>query len=225
MKPVRTIIAEDNALMRDGIAALLTDHGIEVVATVDNADDLLAAVVGHRPDIAIVDVRMPPTFTAEGLRAATTIRRTHPDTAVLVFSQWVETSYAQDLLRDNPTRVGYLLKDRIVSTGEFIESLHRVAAGGTALDPDVIRQLLATPDIDPGLARLTAREREILGLLAEGRSNLAIATHLHLAGRSVEKHVTSIFGKLDLPPAGTDHRRVLAVLRHLNAHRSTDPPG
>jgi DNA-binding NarL/FixJ family response regulator len=162
---------------------------------------------------------MPPTYTNEGLRAATAIRRAHPDTAVLVFSQWVETNYARELLRDNPTRIGYLLKDRIVSTGEFIESLHRVAAGGTALDPDVIRQLLATPGVDPGLARLSDREREILGLLAEGRSNLAIATHLHLAGRSVEKHVTSIFNKLDLPPASTDHRRVLAVLRYLNAPR------
>jgi DNA-binding NarL/FixJ family response regulator len=216
---VRTVIAEDNALMRDGIAALLADHGITVAATVDNADDLLTAVAEHRPDIAVIDVRMPPTHTTEGLRAATTIRRTHPDTAVLVFSQWVETSYARELLRDNPTRVGYLLKDRIVSTGEFIESLHRVAAGGTALDPDVIRQLLAAPSVDPGLARLTDRELEILGLLAEGRSNLAIATRLHLAGRSVEKHVTSIFSKLDLPPASTDHRRVLAVLRYLNAHR------
>jgi DNA-binding NarL/FixJ family response regulator len=217
---MRTVLAEDNALMRDGIAALLADHGITVAATVDNAEDLLAAVAEHRPDVAIVDVRMPPTYTNEGLRAATAIRHAHPDTAVLVFSQWVETSYARELLRDNQTRVGYLLKDRIVSTGEFIDSLRRVAAGGTALDPDVIRQLLATPTVDPGLARLTDRELEILGLLAEGRSNLAIATHLHLANRSVEKHVTSIFTKLDLPPANTDHRRVLAVLRYLNARPS-----
>jgi DNA-binding NarL/FixJ family response regulator len=216
---VRTVIAEDNPLLRDGIAALLADHGIAVAAAVDNGDDLAAAVAEHQPDIAIIDVRMPPTYTDEGLRAATEIRRTHPDTAVLVFSQWIETSYAQQLLRDNPTRVGYLLKDRILSTGDFIESLHRVAGGGTALDPEVIRQLLAVPAIDTGLDRLSGREREVLALLAEGRSNLAIATRLHLAGRSVEKHVTSIFTKLDLPLASTDHRRVLAVLRYLEAQR------
>ncbi|MEO3924240.1 response regulator transcription factor [Micromonosporaceae bacterium B7E4] len=217
---MRTILAEDNALMRDGIAALLTDHGVSVAATVDNGEDLLTAVAAHRPDVAIVDVRMPPTHTDEGLRAATAIRRNHPDTAVLVFSQWVETSYARELLRDNPTRVGYLLKDRIVSTDDFVESLHRLADGGTVLDPEVIRQLLGAPTVDPGLARLSDREREILGLLAEGRSNLAIATRLHLAGRSVEKHVTSIFNKLSLPPASTDHRRVLAVLRYLDSRRN-----
>lgn len=217
---MRTVVAEDNALMRDGIAALLADHGITVEATVDNAADLLHAVAEHRPDVAIVDVRMPPTFTSEGLRAAITIRQTHPDTAVLVFSQWVETNYARELLRDNATGVGYLLKDRIVSTGEFVESLHRVAAGGTALDPEVIQQLLAKPASDTGLTRLSDREREILGLLAEGRSNAAIATRLNLAARSVEKHVTSIFTKLDLPPASTDHRRVLAVIRYLNENRT-----
>jgi DNA-binding NarL/FixJ family response regulator len=203
--------------MRDGIAALLADHDITVAATVDNGTALLAAVAGHRPDIAIVDVRMPPTFTDEGLRAAIAIRRDHPGTAVLVFSQWVETSYARQLLSDNPTGVGYLLKDRIVSTGDFVDALRRVAAGGTALDPEVIRQLLAAPVRDPGLGRLTEREREILALLAEGRSNVAIAGLLHLASRSVEKHVTSIFTKLDLAPAPTDHRRVLAVLRYLDA--------
>jgi DNA-binding NarL/FixJ family response regulator len=219
MSMVRTVIAEDNALLRDGIAALLADHAITVAATVDNGDDLVAAVGEHRPDIAIIDVRMPPTYTDEGLRAATTIRHTYPQTAVLVFSQWIETSYARQLLQDNPTRVGYLLKDRVVSSGEFIESLHRVAGGGTALDPEVIRQLLAAPSIDPGLERLSDREREVLALLAEGRSNHAIAAQLHLAGRSVEKHVTSIFTKLDLPSADTDHRRVLAVLRYLNAQR------
>ncbi len=216
---MRVVIAEDSALMRDGIAALLADHDITVAASVDNAEDVLTAVATHRPDVAIIDVRMPPTHTNEGLRAATVIRYTHPQTAVLVFSQWIETSYVRQLLQDNPTRVGYLLKDRIVSTGEFIESLHRVAGGGTALDPEVIRQLLTAPSVDTGLARLTDREREILALLAEGRSNLAVATTLHLAGRSVEKHVTSIFTKLDLPPANTDHRRVLAVLRYLNAQR------
>jgi DNA-binding NarL/FixJ family response regulator len=214
---VRTVIAEDNPLMRDGIAALLTDLGIPVLATTATADDLHAAVAEHRPDIAIVDVRMPPTFTDEGLRAALAIRHDHPDTAVLVFSQWVETTYARRLLHDSPTKVGYLLKDRIVSTDDFIDALRRVAAGGTALDPEVIRQLMTVPRPDTGLERLTTREREILALLAEGRSNAAIADRLHLASRSVEKHVTSIFTKLDLTPAATDHRRVLAVLRYLQA--------
>jgi DNA-binding NarL/FixJ family response regulator len=216
---VRTVLAEDNALLRDGIALLLADHGIEVLAAVETGDDLLAAVAEHEPDIAIVDVRMPPTHTDEGLRAALAIRRDHPSTAVLVFSQWVETSYARRLLADHPSRVGYLLKDRIVSTGDFISSLRRVAAGGTALDPEVVRQLLATPAADEGLARLSAREREILGLLAEGRSNVAIAERLHLADRSVEKHVTAIFTKLDLQQDRSDHRRVLAVLRYLEAGR------
>jgi DNA-binding NarL/FixJ family response regulator len=215
---MRTVIAEDNVLMRDGIAALLGDYGITVAAAVENAADLLAAVAEHRPEVAIVDVRMPPTFTDEGVRAAIELRRRFPGTGVLVFSQWVETGYARQLLRDNPTRVGYLLKDRIVSTGDFVESLRRVADGGTALDPEVIRQLLADPG-DAGLARLTEREREILALLAEGRSNVAIAELLHLAARSVEKHVTAIFTKLDLAPASTDHRRVLAVLRYINAGR------
>jgi DNA-binding NarL/FixJ family response regulator len=219
MTVLRTVIAEDNPLLRDGIAALLSDHDITVAATVDNGDDLVAAVDRHRPDVAIIDVRMPPTHTDEGLRAAIAIRASHPDTAVLVFSQWIETSYARRLLQDNPTRVGYLLKDRIVSTGDFLDALKRVAAGGTALDPEVIRQLLTTPSTDAGLDRLSDREREILALLAEGRSNLAIASQLHLAGRSVEKHVTAIFTKLDLPPASTDHRRVMAVLRYLNAQR------
>jgi len=214
---VRTVLAEDNALLCDGIALLLADHGIEVVASVTNADDLLAAVAQHRPDVAVVDVRMPPTQTDEGLRAALDIRRSHPSTAVLVFSQWVETSYARRLLAGEPTRIGYLLKDRIVSTGDFIASLRRVAAGGTALDPEVVRQLLATPQTDQGIARLSAREKEILGLLAEGRSNVAIAERLHLADRSVEKHITAIFTKLDLPHDRSDHRRVLAVLRYLQA--------
>jgi DNA-binding NarL/FixJ family response regulator len=217
---MRTVIAEDNPLMRDGIAALLADLDIPVVATVADADGLHAAVAEHRPDVAIVDVRMPPTFTDEGLRAALAIRRGYPETAVLVFSQWVETTYARRLLQDNPSRVGYLLKDRIVSTDEFVDALRRVAGGGTALDPEVIRQLLTVPRADPGLDRLTAREREILALLAEGRSNVAIAERLHLAGRTVEKHVTAIFTKLDLTPAGSDHRRVLAVLRYLDAHRA-----
>jgi DNA-binding NarL/FixJ family response regulator len=216
---MRAVIAEDNPLLRDGIALLLADHGIEVVAAVDNGGDAVTAVAEHRPDIAIVDVRMPPTHTDEGLRAAIAIRAAQPDTAVLVFSQWVETSYARQLLAGGAVKVGYLLKDRIVSTGAFIEALHRLADGGTVLDPEVVRQLLSTPAVDAGVARLTDREREILGLIAEGRSNIAIAAELHLAMRSVEKHVTSIFTKLDLAEAKTDHRRVLAVLRYLDTWR------
>ena len=216
---VRTVIAEDNPLLRDGIALLLADHGIEVAAAVDNADDAVRAVAEHRPDVAIIDVRMPPTHTDEGVRAAIAIRAAHPGTAVLVFSQWVETSYARQLLAGSTAGVGYLLKDRIVSTDAFMEALRRLAAGGTALDPEVVRQLLSAPAVDAGVARLSDREREILGLLAEGRSNIAIAADLHLATRSVEKHVTSIFAKLDLPEARTDHRRVLAVLRYLDRKR------
>ncbi|WP_410821900.1 response regulator [Micromonospora sp. 050-3] len=216
---MRVVIAEDNPLLRDGIRLLLTDHGITVVSTVDNGEDLLAAVGEHRPEAAVVDVRMPPTFTDEGLRAALAIRARYPETGVLVFSQWVETRYARQLIAEHPGRVGYLLKDRIVSTDDFVDALRRVAAGGTALDPEVVRQLLAAPAVDAGVARLSEREREVLGMLAEGRSNAAICESLHLAPRSVEKHVTAIFTKLDLPQARTDHRRVLAVLRYLNAAR------
>jgi len=213
---MRLVIAEDNPLLRDGIVLLLADHDIEVLAAVDNADDLLAAVDRHRPDLAIIDVRMPPTYIDEGVRAAIDIRAHYPATGVLVFSQWVETEYARQLLAENASKVGYLLKDRILGTDQFIDAARRVAAGGTALDPDVVRQLLARPSIDAGLARLTGREREILAQLAEGRSNQAIALELHLAHRSVEKHITSVFSKLDLPAAATDHRRVLAVLRFIN---------
>jgi DNA-binding NarL/FixJ family response regulator len=214
---VRVIIAEDNPLLRDGITLLLGEHDIEVAAAVGDAEALLAAIAADPPDAAIVDVRMPPTFTDEGLRAALAIRSAYPRIGVLVFSQWVETSYARQLLSENAGGVGYLLKDRIVSTDEFVGALVRVADGGTALDPEVVRQLLAAPAVDAGLVRLSAREREILGLLAEGRSNVAIAETLHLVERSVEKHVTAIFTKLDLPQARTDHRRVLAVLRYLRS--------
>ena len=214
---MRVVIAEDNPLLRDGIALLLGEQGVEVGAAVADAGALLAAVAADPPDAAIVDVRMPPTFTDEGLRAALTIRSAYPQVGVLVFSQWVETGYARQLLTENAGRVGYLLKDRIVSTDEFLGALQRVADGGTALDPEVVRQLLAAPAVDAGLARLSDREREILGLLAEGRSNVAIAERLHLVERSVEKHVTAIFMKLDLPQARTDHRRVLAVLRYLRS--------
>ena len=210
------IVAEDNALLRDGIVLVLRDHNIDVVAAVDNAEDLLAGVAQHQPELAVVDVRMPPTQTDEGVRAAIEIRHDHPQTAVLVFSQWVETDYARQLLTE-PAKIGYLLKDRIVTTDQFIDAARRIADGGTAVDPEVVRQLLAGPRVDAGLARLTDRERDILARLAEGRSNQAIADQLGLALRSIEKHVTSIFTKLDLEPAATDHRRVLAVLRYVNA--------
>jgi DNA-binding NarL/FixJ family response regulator len=214
---MRAVIAEDNPLMRDGVALLLAEHGVEVAAAVADAAGLLDAVQQHRPDVVVADVRMPPTHTDEGLRAALAVRERFPGTAVLVFSQWVETGYARRLLAGPVDGVGYLLKDRIISTEEFVEALRRVAGGGTALDPEVVRQLLAGPAVDAGLARLSTREREILGLLAEGRSNTAIAERLFLVERSVEKHVTAIFTKLDLPHDRADHRRVLAVLRYLDA--------
>ena len=214
---MRVVLAEDHAVLRDGITLLLADHGIEVVAAVDNATDLLAAVEHHGPELAIVDVRMPPTHTDEGIRAAIDIRTDHPETAVLVFSQWVETAYARQLLTDHQGKVGYLLKDRIVTSADFVDAVRRVAGGGTALDSEVVAQLLRQPTVDAGLSRLTGRERDILALLAEGRSNQAIADQLSVAIRSVEKHVASIFTKLDLPPAAGDHRRVLAVLRFIHA--------
>jgi DNA-binding NarL/FixJ family response regulator len=212
---MRVVVAEDNPLLRDGITLLLGEHDMEVVAAVSDAAALLTAVADLLPDAAVVDVRMPPGFTDEGVRAALEIRSRFPSVGVLVFSQWVETGYARRLIADHRGGVGYLLKDRIVSTDDFVGALQRVAAGGTALDSEVVRQLLAAPAVDAGLARLTDREREILGLLAEGRSNLAIAAMLKLADRSVEKHVTAIFTKLDLPQDRADHRRVLAVLRYL----------
>jgi DNA-binding NarL/FixJ family response regulator len=221
---MRVVLAEDNALLRDGIALVLADHDIDVVAAVDNAVDLRAAVDRTRPDLAIVDVRMPPTHTDEGILVALDIRAEYPGTAVLVFSQWIETTYARRLLSDHNGKIGYLLKDRVTATADFVAAVHRVAAGGTALDPDVVRQLLGRPTVDAGLARLTPREREILGLLAEGRSNQAIADKLVLAIRSVEKNVASIFTKLDLPPHPDDHRRVLAVLRYLEPTGAPPPP-
>jgi DNA-binding NarL/FixJ family response regulator len=217
MSGLRVVLAEDSALLRDGVTLLLADHGIEVVAAVDDAPALLAAVEQHRPDLAIVDVRMPPTHTDEGIRAAIEIRAAYPQTAVLIVSQWVETSYARQLLSNPRGAVGYLLKDRIVASVDFVDAVRRVAGGGTALDPEVVRQLLREPAVDAGLSRLTVREREILALLAEGRSNQAIADAQSLAIRSVEKHVAAIFAKLDLPPAAGDHRRVLAVLRFIRA--------
>jgi DNA-binding NarL/FixJ family response regulator len=218
---MRIVIAEDSAVVRAGLAEILADGGHEVVAAVGNADDLLAAVAEHRPDAAVVDVRMPPGYTDEGVRAAITIRRDHPKTGVLVFSQYIETNYAADLLGaasgGSAAGVGYLLKDRVSDVDEFLEALSRVAAGGTALDPEVVTQLLAASRRTDKLGSLTAREREVLALMAEGRSNSAIAATLVVSERAVEKHVANIFSKLTLPPSDADNRRVLAVLRYLES--------
>ena len=219
---MRVVIAEDSAVVRAGLAEILADRGHEVVAAVGDGEALLAAVAEHRPDVTVVDVRMPPGYTDEGLRAAIAIRRDHPETGVLVFSQYIETRYAADLLRSAPSRrnsggVGYLLKDRVADVGEFIEALGRVAAGGTALDPEVVSQLLAASGRADVLGDLTHREREVLALMAEGRSNGAIAHLLGVSERAVEKHVSNIFSKLGLAPSDADHRRVLAVLRYLDA--------
>lgn len=213
---IRLVLAEDNALLRDGIALLLSDHGIDVAAAVADADTLLSAVDEHNPDVAVIDVRMPPTFTDEGIRAALELRARRPQLGLLVFSQWVELTYARQLLAGNASRVGYLLKDRILSSADFVEAIRRIAAGGTALDPDVVHQLFAQPAVDKRLQRLTPRERSIIARLAEGRSNQAIANIEHLALRSVEKVIATIFEKLDLPSNSTDHRRVLAVLTYLH---------
>ncbi|HEY1918725.1 MAG TPA: response regulator transcription factor [Streptosporangiaceae bacterium] len=216
---MRIVIAEDSAVVRAGLTEILADHGHHVVAAVGNADDLLAAVGEHQPDVTVVDVRMPPGYTDEGLRAAITIRRDHPNVGVLVFSQYIETRYTADLLAASPgtgaAGVGYLLKDRVADVREFIEALGRVAAGGTALDPEVVAELLRTSRRNDGLGTLTARERDVLALMAEGRSNTAIASALVVSERSVEKHVANIFSKFGLPPSDADHRRVLAVLRYL----------
>lgn len=210
---MRIVIAEDSVLLRAGLTRILADSGEEVVAAVGDADELLRVARLHRPDLAIIDVRMPPTHTDDGLRAALTIRAELADIALLVLSQYVEERYATELLSDNTGRIGYLLKDRIADVGEFLGTVRRVADGATVLDPEVVAQLLArSRRLDP-LERLTAREREVLELMAQGRSNTAIARQLVVSDKAVEKHVGNIFTKLDLPPAADDHRRVLAVLQ------------
>jgi DNA-binding NarL/FixJ family response regulator len=214
---MRVVIAEDAAVMREGLIGLLTDRGHQVCAAVADADALVAAVAEHRPDVAVVDIRMPPTHTDEGLRAALRLRRDHPGTGVLVFSQYIETRYAAQLLAGDAAGVGYLLKDRVADVAEFVDALTRVGTGGTALDPEVVRQLLRASRHTDGLAALTRREREVLALMAEGRSNAGIATALVVTGGVVEKHVASIFGKLGLPQSEGDNRRVLAVLRYLGS--------
>ena len=211
---MRVVIAEDSVLLRAGLAKLLAAAGIEVVAAVSDATELLAAVPKHQPDLVIADVRMPPTHTDEGIKAALVIRHQWPDVAVLVLSQYVEERYAADLLAANTSSVGYLLKDRVADVGDFVAALRRVADGGTALDPEVVAQLLVRRRSDP-LDRLTPREHEVMRLMAEGRSNAAIAQTLVITDSAVAKHINSIFAKLDLHPGEGDHRRVLAVLRFL----------
>jgi DNA-binding NarL/FixJ family response regulator len=211
---MRVVIAEDSVLLREGLVRLLDGAGIEVVAAVGDADELLRAVAAHEPDLVLLDVRMPPSHTDEGLRAALVIRRQWPSMAVLVLSQYVEERYASELLATETSGVGYLLKDRVADVGEFLAALRRVAAGGTALDPEAVSQLLLRKRSDP-LDRLTPREREVLRLMAEGRSNAGVADALVISESAVAKHVNNIFSKLDLPLADNDHRRVLAVLRFL----------
>jgi len=212
---VRVVIAEDLFLLRDGLTRMLQAHGLQIAAAVDNGEDLLAAVTTDQPDVAIVDVRLPPTFTDEGIRAALAARREVPGLPVLVLSQYVEQLYARELLAGGSGGIGYLLKDRVFDSGQFVDAVRRVAAGGTAMDPEVIARLLARNAGDATLAALSPREREVLALMAEGRSNAAIAQRLVITERAVAKHTASIFLKLGLQPSDDDNRRVLAVLAYL----------
>jgi DNA-binding NarL/FixJ family response regulator len=212
---MRVVIAEDLALLRDGLERLLRDNDFDVVAAVADAPALIDAVSRHNPDIAVVDIRLPPDFRDEGLRAALELRKNFPDTAVLMVSQYVEQTYAAELLAEGRGGVGYLLKDRIMDVRDFVDAVQRVARGGTALDPDVVAQLVSRGGDDGPLSELTPREREVLGLMAEGRSNAGIAEQLVLTVGAVEKHIASIFGKLRLHQSDSDHRRVLAVLAYL----------
>lgn len=214
---LRVVVADDAVLLREGLVRLLTEAGHQVMAAVGDGPALVEAVLRHRPDVSVVDVRMPPTHTDEGLRAAITARSQVPGTPMLVLSQYVEASYAADLLADGSGAVGYLLKDRVARVAEFLDALERVAGGGTVLDPQVVAQLLAGQRRDGALAALTARERQLLALMAEGHSNTAIAEQLSLSGSAVEKHIGNIFAKLGLLPDDAQHRRVLAVLAYLKA--------
>jgi DNA-binding NarL/FixJ family response regulator len=214
---VRVVVADDSVLLREGIVRILADSGFDVVGQAGDAEDLIRKVSAHKPDVAIVDVRMPPTNTDDGLRAAQQIRADQPETGVLVLSQYIEEGYALELLSENAEGVGYLLKDRVADVERFTESVRRVGEGGSALDPEVVAQLLGRRRREDPLDELSPREREVLELMAEGRSNNAIAAQMVVTERAVEKHVTSIFGKLKLPPTAEDHRRVLAVLRYLRA--------
>ena len=212
---MRVVIAEDLTLLREGLTRLLADRGWEIVAAVDDGPKLVEAIVEHRPDIAVVDVRLPPSFTDEGVRAAIEARERVPGTPVLILSQYVEESYAGDLLASEEGGVGYLLKDRVADVRQFTESLQRVAGGGTAMDPEVVAQLLGRRDNRGPLAELTPREVEVITLMAEGRSNTGIGMELGISASAIEKHVKQVFMKLDLPPSDSDHRRVLAVLKFL----------
>ena len=214
---MRVVIADDSVLLREGAVRLLDDAGFDVVAQAGDGEDLLRKVRAHKPDVAVVDIRMPPTHLDEGLQAAKIIRSELPGTGVLVLSQYVEEGYAMDLLADSAEGVGYLLKDRVADVERFVDSVRRVADGGSALDPEVVSQMLGRRRAEDPLAELTPREREVLGLMAEGRSNHAIAEELVVTERAVEKHVTGIFSKLDLGATPEDHRRVLAVLTYLKA--------
>jgi DNA-binding NarL/FixJ family response regulator len=214
--PLRIVIAEDAAIMRDGLTQTLARRGHDVVAAVGDAEALLEVVAEHRPDVAIVDVRMPPSHTDEGLRAARAIREHHPGVGVLVFSQYIEAGSAAELFAGAPGGVGYLLKDRVADVSDFVDAIGRVARGGTVLDPEVVGQLLAARRTD-SLATLTPREREVLALIAEGRSNTAIAETLFISAGVVEKHVASIFAKLGLAPSDNDNRRVIAAIKYLES--------
>ncbi|MBB2744842.1 UNVERIFIED_ORG: DNA-binding NarL/FixJ family response regulator [Microbispora rosea subsp. rosea] len=212
---MRIVIAEDDPLLREGVALLLRAESLDVVATTDSPDTFLRAVDAHRPDVAIVDVRMPPTHTTEGIAAAVEARRRQPGLAVLVLSAYVEQAFATELLAAGTDRLGYLLKERVGRVGEFLDALHRVAAGGTAIDPEVVAQLLTRTRSDSGLERLTARERDVLALMAEGLGNTAVSERLFISEGAVHKHIRSIFAKLDLAPTDRADRRVTAVLRYL----------
>ncbi len=214
---LRVAIAEDSAILRDGLVQLLVDRGFVITAAVADGDALRSAVATHRPDVVVVDIRMPPTFTDEGLRVALELRERYDGLGVLMFSQYIETTYAADLLAHNAAGVGYLLKDRVADVSDFVEALERVAAGGTALDPEVVTQLMGATRRNDSISVLTPREREVLALMAEGRSNAAISGALIISEGAVEKHVANIFTKLDLPVSQSDHRRVLAVLRFLES--------
>jgi serine/threonine-protein kinase len=213
--PIRIVLADDAVLLREALASALGAAGFDVVGVAADVPALLDLVERQRPDLAIVDVRMPPTHTTEGLEAARQIRASHPGTAILVLSQYVETRYAVELLRDDPSGIGYLLKDRVTRVADLADAVRRVAGGGSVIDPEVVARLLGRPRAHSALDELTPREREILGLMAEGRSNQAVAERLGLEVKTVEGHVRSIFSKLELEPAAEDHRRVLAVLAWL----------
>jgi DNA-binding NarL/FixJ family response regulator len=214
---LRAVIAEDLALLRDGLVRVLTAHGIDVVEAVEDGRAVVGALLSHRPDVAVLDVRLPPTFTNEGLLAAVEARRQLPKLPILVLSQYVEPLYARELLSSRAGGVGYLLKDRVMDVGHFVEAVRRVASGGTVMDPEVVSQLVIGRERDDAMRRLTPREREVLALMAEGRSNAAIAAALVVSEKAVSKHIANIFLKLDLTPSDDDNRRVMAVLAFLNA--------